>query len=446
VNQGEAPAPERRFSRNVVWSAASLLVFSLAGSAWAVMTADGLGPEGKGVLSLVGLVLMLGGLACSLGTSYTMPALLGVGAAGDGPILASAVVVAVALNLAVIAGIAAIGAFTLGSRALGILLFGAATLLPFSWLKTIAGSALTAHRAFRELFFVTLPGQAVQVCGAALLLTLHHMNVFLAIAANATGAALTAAASIVALRRWTGRRELRVSRAAIRSVTRAAFAAQPGILAQSMNYRLDLFVVVWLSDNRVVGVYAVAVFLAEVLFYPAGIVGQVLLPRAAREGSGAEPAYRIVMTFTLLLGIAMWFAAPPLVHLLFSARFSEAAGGVRALLPGVLALSLWQLGTFELAGRGRLVAMSVSAVTGIAATFLSDAFLVPRYGVVGASLGASVGYAATVAAVIPPLRRRLNYRIRSLLLVRRSDLTLAAREVAHVISEVRLSLAGVLRA
>ena len=427
--QPAAEASRGRFSRDVIWSGASLIVFALGGAVWAVLTADGLGPEGKGALSLLSLVLMLAGLTCSVGTTYTMPALLRADDVAPGEIVASSVFLGALANAVVLAGAATIGPFVLSGRGTAVLLFGVSTLLPLSWLKTIGGAVLTTAREFRDLFLIALAGQVVQVGGAASLLALHRMTIFLAIATNSAGALASLVVTATAVRRTTPLRDLRPSHRGLRGVTRAALAAQPGIFAQSMNYRLDLFVVAWLATDRVVGVYAIAVFLAEVLFYPSLMVSQVLLPRAAAAAGSAESAYRIVMTLTFALAIAMWLAAPLVVHGLFSPRYDEAIGGVRALLPGTLALALWQLGTFELAGRGRLGAMSWSALAGIVATFAADAILVPRHGVLGASAGASIGYAITVALVLRPLCRVTRYRLRDLLLVRAQDLSLVAGEV-----------------
>ena len=237
------------------------------------------------------------------------------------------------------------------------------------------------------------------------------------------------------LRRELAGDAVRATRAGVVRMARSGTATIPGVLGQSLNYRLDLLVVAALSGAQAVGIYGIAQLGSEILLYPALVVGQVLLPRAAqmtREGTAA-PAYRLVVALTLAIGTLLFLIAPVLVRRLFGPEFSEASPALRALIPGLLALALWQLATHELVGRGRLAIMSVSALTGVVVTFLADLVLVPRYNVRGAAIGATIGYCATALVVLPLVRRELGYRLRDLLLVRPSDARLVASELHRLL-------------
>jgi len=429
----------RKFTKDIAWSTAALATFSVSGLAWAILTAHGLGAGGRGNLNLVSLAITLGGLVCAAGTNYSLPALLGEGRSSAGELLGAAAVLGSVLNAVAVLIAVVVGRVLTIQAIYGILVAAALTLLPISWVKTVISSLLAARRDFRALFWSGLAGQLVQVAAGAVLLATHKMTVGTAVAATTGGAAVTTIAMGPMLVRELGGDRLRTTRQGIVRMARSGAATIPGVLGQSLNYRLDLFIVAALSGAEAVGIYGIAQLVSEILLYPALIVGQVLLPRAAQmtRDNSAAPAYRIVVGFTLLIGTLLFLVAPFLIRDVFGPQFSEASPGLRLLLPGLLALTLWQLATHELVGRGRIAIMSLSALAGVVVTFLVDLVLVPKYNVRGASIGATIGYIATALAVLPVARRVLGYRLRDVLIPRRSDWALVREESRLLLSSLR---------
>jgi O-antigen/teichoic acid export membrane protein len=439
VTELAPPQPARRFTRDVVWSGASLVAFGVAGLAWASITAYGLGAGDRGNLSIIGVAVMLGALGCAAGTNYTLPSLLAERRFERGELLGGALALGALANVLVFGAALTVAIVLFVERLFPAFVLAMALLLPASWVKTLLAAMLAAGRDFKGIFWSALAGLAVQVGTGAVLLATGAMTLRAAVLANAAGALVTVAAAAVPVRRALSGSPPAPPPTAARRIARAATAALPGALAQALNYRLDLLVVATLAGAATTGIYAVGIILTEALFYPALIVSQVLLPRAAQMlgRSAAEPAYRLVLGTTVALGAVVWLAAPYLVRVLFGPAFVEASSAVRILVPGVVVLSLWQLATFELAGRGRVTIMSASALTGVAVTIAADLVLVPRYDVQGAAAAAALGYVATTLVVLPALRREFGYRIRTLLVPRRSDVALFARELRAMRAEGR---------
>ena len=426
-----AAPPARKFTTDIAWSAAALVTFSVSGLAWAILTAHGLGAAGRGNLNLVSLAVVLAGLVCAAGTNYSLPSLLGEGRSSAGELLGAAAVLGSVMNALIVVLTVFVGAALTIQAIYAILIAAMLTLLPVSWVKTVASSLLAARRDFRALFASGLAGQLVQVGGGVALLVTGRMTVGTAVGATTAGAAVTMVWLGVIVRRELVGDAVRTTRTGVVRMARSGAATIPGVLGQSLNYRLDLFVVAALSGAEAVGIYGISQIVSEILLYPALVVGQVLLPRAAqmsREGTAA-PAYRIVVGFTVAIGTLLFLVSPLLIRHVFGPEFSEASPGLRALIPGSLALALWQLATHELVGRGRLAIMSISALAGVLVTVLVDLVLVPRYNVRGAAIGASIGYLATALVVLPMVRKELGYRLRDLLLVRPSDARLVASEL-----------------
>jgi O-antigen/teichoic acid export membrane protein len=441
VSEVAVVAGPKRFTSDLVWVAASLVTFAAAGAAWAVITSHSLGAGGRGNLSLIGVVVGLGGLACSAGTGYTLPALLASGRDDAGAVVGAALAIGTAVNLVVVLGVVVAGAAATIPVLYMVMVVACMTLLPASWLKSVFGAFLGARRDFRAVFVAGAAGQAVQLGLGGSFAATGMLTVGSAVTATAAGAVVTMVGMVPVVLRIVPLRRLTLRTTTIRRVLRAAAQALPGILGQSLNYRVDLLVIASLAGAQVVGVYFVGVLVAETLFYPAQIVSQVLLPRAAQEtfGGTAAAAYRIVSGTTIVLALGVFAAAPYLMRFVFGPEFIEASPATRALMPGIIALSLWQMATFELAGRGRIWLMSISAFVGVAVTLVLDLLLVPPYGVRGAAIAASVGYVATAAVIVPSLRSVLGYRFRDLLVPRREDLALVRQELRALRRQLRSS-------
>lgn len=425
-----APVEPRKFTTDVIWSAASLVTFAFSGAVWAALTAHGLGAAGRGNLNLITVAVTIASLVCSAGSAYALPSLVSSGNRVPGPLVGAYLAVGGVLNAFAVAG-GALVASAFGLSAIQtVLLVALATLLPLSWVRSLTAAIATVERDFRTLFYGGLIGQVAQLTGGVLLLAMGRLTLETAVASTTAGAVLTLLVIAARSARHVGPSGLAPSLATIRRVLTAGVATMPGVLGQSLNYRLDIFFVAALSGAQAVGIYGIAVLLSEILFYPSLVISQVLLPRAARLLEGkSEPAYRIVLTTTALVAVAIFVLAPWLVETVFGPEFLEASPAIRLLLPGVLALSFWHLATFELVGRGQLLLMSASALVGVVVTLLGDVLLVPDYNVRGAAAAATLGYLATTAVVLFAVRRQLGYRIRDLILVRRSDLALMAEEL-----------------
>ncbi len=139
------------------------------------------------------------------------------------------------------------------------------------------------------------------------------------------------------------------------------------------------------------GLYAVAVPLAETIEHIPNVVGSLVLNEA---GSGRRPArdtLRFVrfhlLTAPLLGGIAA-LLAPWIIALLYGSRFEESAGVMRVLLLSGVFMGLWTITASDMAGRGAYPPVFV-ALSGLMASLTLGAgyHLIPRMGILGGAVG-----------------------------------------------------------
>jgi len=182
-----------------------------------------------------------------------------------------------------------------------------------------------------------------------------------------------------------------------------------GVLAL-FNQRLDIFLLGALASPAEVGLYAVAVAVAETIWHVPTSVNLNLFPRVAAIGAleGARRLPRACrMTLLLSAGLAFPLAlfGKLLVGILFGSSFLPSNGPLLALLPGVLALSVASVFESYFAGVNRRHYQSISAGVSFVMGLGLCLWLIPAYGAIGAAVASSASYSLQMAVSIALFRR-----------------------------------------
>ncbi len=203
------------------------------------------------------------------------------------------------------------------------------------------------------------------------------------------------------------------------------------------NYRLDSLIVNGLAGVASVGIYSVAVAIAEVIWNVAGAFSTVMFPHVSslerKEANQLTPVVsRNVwfVTFVAVLGLAVigrW-----LIEFIFGTVMLAAVKPLLLLLPGILALSGAKILSSYLSGIGKpIYATWISAVS-LALTIALDLTLIPRYGISGAAAASSVVYTITAAATLYVFHRESGAGMIETLVIRPRDFAYYARAARAV--------------
>jgi len=126
--------------------------------------------------------------------------------------------------------------------------------------------------------------------------------------------------------------------------TRFAFPAHCASVLTYLNYRAGQFIIAYMLPPEQLGIYVIAVGLAERLWMPTGAVATALLPHLTntpdRDPSLAATTARHVLIWTSAGCLVVFGLADVIVSLMFSSAFAEASAPLRWLLPGILTLSI----------------------------------------------------------------------------------------------------------
>src|SRR6266480_4618237 len=172
----------------------------------------------------------------------------------------------------------------------------------------------------------------------------------------------------------------------------------PGILTEFVNWRMDLMMLVGMASSSAVGLYVVALRLADITTTLAGSVGDALLPEVAASKK-ADQATRVVtrslrltLCAHLLILIPLWIAAPYILRFAYGEGFVPVTNVLRLLM---FASVVWSAGAIVISGLNGLGHPGLSAIARISAALVMVAALLtwlPSRGIQGAALASITGY------------------------------------------------------
>jgi O-antigen/teichoic acid export membrane protein len=169
------------------------------------------------------------------------------------------------------------------------------------------------------------------------------------------------------------------------------------------------------------GVYSVAVSLGLPVTMIGGAVGTLTFQRVSSEEQAVtriEQTNRTLRVLLPLVGvslIALGFLAHVLVPLIYGHEFDAAATALILLLPGFLAFCLEVVILNYLAGEGSPMVVVWGPAVGLAVNVVANLFVIPRWGINGASVTSSVAYTIVFLLVLWYYRRATGSSLRDVL-------------------------------
>lgn len=391
-------------TRAVVWTigtrGGALVMSALAG----VVVARALLPTARGEYEVAVAVALT---AVSLGhlsivqahTALWQQGAPRAGLAANSLVLGAGVGAAVALVAAVVVVAGGGALFPSTDRwAMGIILVA----IPFNVVSLYFGNLTALDDRIRRVNLGVVSASLVHAVGVVTVVAVADLTVRWAVAWRA--AAIAAPTFVVA---WGfGARMSDVSPRLLKRALRLGLQYHLGLAALFLLFRVDVFILNGLADQSEVGLYAIAVLVAELLVtLVATSASEVLLPRvmAGTQQEAAEFTARAFRANTVLVvaSAAILAAATPLaVPAVFGEAFDGAVGPLLALLPGATALgAIGPVASF-IVRLERPLFYSALVWSAFALNIGLNLLLIPSLGATGAALASSIAYVVLAASYL----------------------------------------------
>lgn len=189
------------------------------------------------------------------------------------------------------------------------------------------------------------------------------------------------------------------SKGLIKEVFNYGWAVQTASLVQIFNYRLWYYFLNVPSGKQDLGVFTTSNQLSEGLW----IFGKsVSLVQYARIANSKDMNYNQALTLQLFkftffitalaLGVVLLIPGEWFVLILKHAEYAMIPTIILYLSPGILALVVKMIFAHYFSGTGRPRINLVASLISLGIAILSASLLIPRFGIIGASIGASITY------------------------------------------------------
>ncbi|MDK2978723.1 MAG: hypothetical protein PWP52_1437 [Bacteroidales bacterium] len=176
---------------------------------------------------------------------------------------------------------------------------------------------------------------------------------------------------------------------------------QLDILAQVLSFRLAYYFLNHFVSVAEVGIYSNAVSLVESVWILSRSIAYV---QHSRIVNSRNKDYTIDLTikFIKLAGIlalcailVFVFIPSEVYQFIFGDEFINMQAIIQSLSPGILFFSISFIISAYFSGTGKHYINSISSIVGVIVIILLSVFLIPKYGVIGAGIAASLSYFST---------------------------------------------------
>lgn len=399
----QGPAAQTPLVRSGTLTLASRVVIFGLSIVSNVILARTLAPEGRGLYALALVAPSAVTLIANLGVSQALVYYLARKTFTTdrliGEVLSLSLILGGVATIALLVVVAVTGRYILPGVPINLIVVASAS-IPlglFFYYALSFEQGLERFVGFNAIYLVN----AVALVVLFIPLLAQRGNVALAVTAWTLSWVPTTAVGLFVLSR-SGHLNLHLDLGVARSLFRFGIVGYLSFLTSYFNLRLSTFLVNIFTSAAQVGFYAVAVSLAETIWYISTAAATVLAPRVAgAEGSAPEittaRVSRVVLWTSAAAAALLGLAAPIVVRILFGSAFGPSVIAVWLLLPGIVTLSQARVLSSYLLGKNRLRIDLYASLAGLVVTIVLDLLLIPRYGFAGAAIASSIAYTTTMA-------------------------------------------------
>jgi O-antigen/teichoic acid export membrane protein len=281
-------------------------------------------------------------------------------------------------------------------------LWFALAIFPVSLLNSYLHSIFQGLQQFRPYNLLAIAQPGLLLVFVALLTVLGNQNLALLIAAQFLAVFLVLLLTLLWLRPvLLADQSPHTASIPIKQTLSYGWKAHLSNMLAFVNYKADVFLANLFLGPAAVGVYVIAVALAEKLWLMSQAVSTVLLPRLAelnvdeaKRKQLTPLVTRWVLLATLLAALALAAAAHWLIALIFGADYAGALLPFWILLPGMVFLAGSRVIANDIAARGRPDLNLYGSILVVTINVVGNLILIPRHGLSGAAAATTFAYGA----------------------------------------------------
>jgi O-antigen/teichoic acid export membrane protein len=430
-----------RFIREVAVSGGAQIAYAASAMVGGILVARVLGPDGRGALSVLTALGAMAVLLASLGLHTSGIYFIGRFADERDSVISNNTITAVVGGIVTAVGVLALSvAFhdqLLNGISLGLLVVFLPW-IPFNYFNEFGCRIALGLGSVMLMNLPILIGSIGLVAGTAAVLAIFGDHLVPLLILRVGIEAAGAIALFIGLRRL-GRFPFRPSLKLFRRQLNYGLRNYTSSLLWMFLLQSDILLCNHFLGKSETGVYSVAVSAGLPVTVLAAAIGTLTFQRVSADDNPENRAantnrvLRVLFPLVVLGSAVIAGAAPWVVPFIYGSDFSGAVSALIIILPGLVALTLETVVMNFLAGEGSPSIIYKAPFAALVVNVVANLFVIPRWGIDGASATSSVCYILVLVVVLRFYMQRTNSTLRDVLLLRREDiLALRGGAVAQV--------------
>jgi O-antigen/teichoic acid export membrane protein len=183
--------------------------------------------------------------------------------------------------------------------------------------------------------------------------------------------------------------------------------------------RVDYWIIGLFNSKEKLGYYALAVRLSQLIWILPTLLAALILPKVGKidfKNQDLERLIRLVFSFNVFGGLILAFSSFYLIPLIFGKEFTRSILPFCLILPGIVLLSLQIILSAYFSGKGEIKTNLVTSIVLLIVIILLDLLLIPRFGIIGASIASSFAYSISGLFTYFLYCRSVNYSFRKIII------------------------------
>jgi len=409
-----------------------------------IITARALGPEGRGIFSLVALfpasVVTLSKLGQGVASVYFIRRERG----DPGQIASNDLALAIVVGTVLTCLALALSPTLLSSVLRGVPFWALAVMLPMIPVlltESYLYGVLQATDRFRVYNTRLLSESVLMLAGMAIVLLGLRLGLRGALVVVVCIRIIMAVWVVATIHR-TSPLKRRFDAGLFRRMIRYGLKSHVQIIASHFHFKADIYLLAYFLDPAQVAFYVIAARFAEHMMYVPQSLGLALFPRlAASEVDRAHEltatACRQTVAVTALLALAITLVGPVLIVSWYGQAFAPAAEPIGYVAAGIVMMSLYVLLSRNFTSRDKQQVNIVAAYLALGGNLSLNIFLIPAYGIVGAAVATMISYATAALLLLAFFLYDSGLPLRDVVVLKRRDVQMWRRLAADMRASMR---------
>lgn len=434
------------FFRNSIMNFSSNILTIILGLLTTVIIARTLGVEGQGIFTLITLLPTMLMTFMNFGIAPATVYYIGREKYSMNTIVTTNIILGLALSLlAMVVGLGAAFLFenTFFDGVPMVALLSILLVMPLLFFNSFLQAVYQGTQNFKRYNTINVTSKLIQVIFLVLMFVVLDLTITEVLISFAVGAMLPTLLIVGYLRKDGVQFKFKnFSKDLTKDCFKYGYKAHLSNIVAFLNYRIDILLISFFLNPAAVGIYNVAVSIAERLWIFSQPVSAALFPRIATIENEQERnelttmTARNVLYLSALFGFFFFALSDWAVYVLFGKEYEQASATIKILLIGITLFSAERILSNDIAGRGRPEINLYTSIFTVSSNIILNIILIPKLGFNGAALATSITYSLTFFVKLYIFMRITRVNISDILILKKKDIITYVLIIKRLIKRV----------